>query len=277
MTAQNLFDPKALKLQRLRAQPNFATYGFLVDASADMLVDRVFDISRKFSEVTELGWRNQSLKALLSAKLDPTGAYQQIGLEEGAALPLELESQDLILANLCLHWIGDLPGLLSQIKMALKPDGMFVATMFGGETLASLHQAFLQADSELSSGAAPRVAPRVGLQDAAGLLQRAGFALPVADIQTFEASYTDPIALMKDLRGMAETNALASRLKSFTRRDTLMRAAHLYSELEPAEDGRCLAKFDVITLTGWAPAPTQQKPLRPGQGKVSLVDFLKDA
>ena len=276
MTSPDLFDAKALRLHRARAAADFATYGFLYEASAEMLVDRAFDISRKFSAVAELGWRDQSFMPALKAKLNLDAAYTQVAISEGQALPLAPASQDLILSNLCLHWIADLPGLLAQIKAALKPDGLFVATLFGGETLAALHQAFLQADSELSQGASPRVAPRIGLQDAAGLLQRAGFALPVADIQTFEASYADPIALMHDLRGMAETNALTGRLKTFTRRDTLMRAAQLYSQLEPAEDGRCLAKFDVITLTGWAPAPTQQKPLKPGQGKVSLVDFLKD-
>jgi SAM-dependent methyltransferase len=175
---------------------------------------------------------------------------------------------------LALQGVNDLPGALIQIRRALKPDGLLVAALLGGGSLAELRQAFAQAEGELEGGASPRVAPFADLRDLGGLLQRAGFALPVTDSDLFHVRYASPFGLMRDLRRMGLTNALNDRRKTPLRRATLLRAAEIYAERFADPDGRVRATFEIVWLSGWAPHESQQKPLRPGSAKMRLADAL---
>jgi SAM-dependent methyltransferase len=189
-------------------------------------------------------------------------------------LPFAPESFDLVVANLSLHWVNDLPGALVQIRRALKPDGLFVGALLGGATLTELRQAFTQAEAELEGGVSPRVAPFADVRDLGGLLQRAGFALPVADSETLRVRYGDPFGLMRDLRQMGLANALLDRRRSPLRRATLLRAAQVYAERFADPDGRLPATFEIVWLSGWVPHESQRKPLRPGSATVRLADAL---
>jgi NADH dehydrogenase [ubiquinone] 1 alpha subcomplex assembly factor 5 len=194
-----------------------------------------------------------------------------VGEEE--FLPFAPGSFDLVLSLLNLHWVGDLPGALVQIRHALKPDGLFLAVMFGLGTLAELRECLLQAESEIHGGAGPRISPFADLRDGAGLLMRAGFALPVADAETLRVTYPDALALMRDLRGMGETNALTTRPQRFAGRALFARAAALYCERH-GNEGRVPAQFQLLFLTGWAPHESQQSPLRPGSARHRLAEAL---
>ena len=181
---------------------------------------------------------------------------------------------DLVLSSLVLHWANDLPGSLIQIKRALRPDGLFLGAMLGGATLGELRQALLQAETEADAGASPRISPFAELHDAASLLQRAGFALPVADIDRITVSYPDAFSLMRDLRGMGESNVLRARRRKPLRRQTLLRAADIYQQRHARGDGKIVATFEVFFLTGWAPDTSQPRPLRPGSAKTRLAEAL---
>jgi SAM-dependent methyltransferase len=178
------------------------------------------------------------------------------------------------MSALSLHWVNDLPGALLQIRQALRPDGLFLAAMFGGETLHELRHALLDAELAVTGGVSPRVSPMADLRDGAGLLQRAGFALPVADRDLITVAYADPFALLRDLRAMGETNAARLRSRAPLRRAVLAEAARLYGERHRHPDGRVRASFEILYLSGWAPAATQQRPLRPGQATTRLADAL---
>ena len=190
------------------------------------------------------------------------------------ALPFGRETLDLVLSNLSLHWVNDLPGALIQIRNALKPDGLFLAAMLGGDTLTELRQALMEAEIAETGGASPRVSPFADLSDAASLLQRAGFALPVADSDTITVTYPDAFALMRDLRRMGEAGAVRERPKHASPRRLMFAAAERYAELFADADGRIPATFQILYLTGWAPAASQQKPLRPGSAETRLADAL---
>ena len=190
-------------------------------------------------------------------------------------LPFAAESLDLVVSTLALHWTNDLPGVLVQIRRALKPDGLFLGSILGGETLTELRQALTQAEVELTGGAGPRVSPFVDAYDAAALLQRAGFALPVADIDRVVVRYRNPLALVADLRAMAETNVLLERPGQPISRAVLARAFELYVEGFADPDGRVRATFDILTMTGWSPHPSQPKPLPRGSGAQPLEEALK--
>jgi len=189
-------------------------------------------------------------------------------------LPFAPESLDLVVSTLALHWTNDLVGALIQIRRALRPDGLFIGAMLGGASLTELRQCLLEAEAELSGGAGPRVSPFADAFDAAGLLQRAGFALPVADVDRVRVRYAHPLALLADLRAMGETNVLLDRPRRPLPRRVLMRAMALYVERFAEPDGRVPATFEIITATGWAPHEDQQKPLRPGSAKMRLADAL---
>jgi SAM-dependent methyltransferase len=189
-------------------------------------------------------------------------------------LPFAERSFDLVLSNLSLHWVNDLPGALLQINHALKPDALFLGAMLGGETLYELRQSLLQAEAELESGAGPRVSPFAQIQDGAALMQRAGFALPVNDVDTITVTYPNALKLMDDLRGMGESNAVTERRKAWSRRETLLHAAQIYEETYGDADGKVPATFQVIYLTGWRPDASQPLPLRPGQHRSSLAEAL---
>ncbi len=194
---------------------------------------------------------------------------------ESEPLPCEAESLDLVVSALALQFVNDLPGVLAQIRRALKPDGLLLAAMIGGETLTELRQSFAAAEAECEGGVSPRVAPFADLRDVGALLQRAGFALPVTDVDRVVVRYTDAFALMQDLRRMGATNILRERRRTPTRRATMLRMAQIYGERFADPDGRIRATFDVIWLSGWAPHESQQQPLRPGSAKASLAEAVK--
>jgi SAM-dependent methyltransferase len=284
-----LFD-RALHRRRLhRAAPGYRAAAFLKERAALDAVERLEAIMRTFPVAVDLGARHGAFGRLL----EESPARQRVGLvietdlsaamlpRQGSRLvvdeerlPFADESVDLIVSTLVLHWTNDLPGALVQIRRALKPDGLFLGAILGGSTLTELRQALLQAEVELTGGAGPRVSPFADVMDAAHLLQRAGFALPVADIDHVEASYADPIALLRDLRGMGETNVLIDRPRTPLSRALLARAAEIYGERFARPDGRIRASFDIVTMTGWAPHASQQKPLKPGSARMRLADAL---
>jgi NADH dehydrogenase [ubiquinone] 1 alpha subcomplex assembly factor 5 len=288
-----VFDRHILKLRRDRAASRASEFNFLFAETADRLADRLEDTTRNFPRAVDLGCHSGELAQILSASSrvetlhqadisyryakaarDLNGRSSMVADEE--FLPFAEGSLDLILSNLSLHWVNDLPGMLLQARRALKPDGLFLASMLGGETLKDLREALMTAEAEEEGGVSPRVSPFVDVKDAGALLQRSGFALPVVDADDITIDYPDALKLMRDLSGMGESNIVAKRSKKFTKSSTLARAAAIYHERHGRPDGRVHAKFQVIYLTGWAPDESQPKPLRRGSGQVSLVDFLGD-
>lgn len=276
-----IFDRSAKRLHRIRAARRFAEHDFLHREIAERLLDRLADIRREFPLALLQGGAADWLSPLLDARfgirrvvgMDMAGRGQALVADEDL-LPLAEGRFDLALCLLNLHWVNDLPGALVQLRRALKPDGLLLAALFGGETLTELRQAWLAAESELEGGAGPHVSPMVATYDGAALLQRAGFALPVADAERITVTFPDPFALLRDLRGMGEANALIGRRKGFTRRATLFRMAEIYAQRFGLPDGRIPATFEVVMLTGWSPDASQQKPLRPGEAKLRLADAL---
>lgn len=282
-----VFDRRRVRLNRARAAAGFAGADFLVREVADRLADRLEDIRRTFPLSLDLGCRRGEfgqvlagrggIERLIQADLSP----EMAALAGGSAvacdeelLPFAEGSLDAVFSCLSLHWVNDLPGALIQIRRALKPDGLFLAALFGGETLVELRQAWLEAESIVEGGAGPRVSPFADLRDAAGLLQRAGFALPVADADRLTVTYPNALALMRELKAMGEANAQIERRRSPTRRDTLAAAAALYQQRFAEADGRVRATFQVIHMIGWAPSADQPKALRPGSAAQRLADAL---
>lgn len=262
-TAPTLFDRNALSQHRNRAAQDPAL--FLQETSADEILERVEEVNRTFtSPAVATGWPQIWAKRLSHARI--VGDDETLDLEQGA--------HDLIIHALGLHWANDPVGQLVQCRHALKPDGLLLCTLFGGETLQELRRCLGQAESEVMGGLSPRIAPMGEIRDLGGLLQRAGFTLPVADNTQLTVTYGNALTLMHDLRKMGETNALADRLRRPTPRAVLLRAAALYAESFADSDGRIPATFDIITLTGWAPGPDQPQPLRPGSAQQRLSDAL---
>ncbi len=260
-----LFDLSALAHQRQRQHSARTFAGFLHEQAVNEIKDRLSLVNKSFtatgivSAVPEI-WHS----AFAEAKHVP----------DDETLAFEPEAHDLILHGLVLHWANDPLGQLLQCRRALKPDGLFMATLFGGTTLHQLRASFAQAESDLYGGLSPRVAPMGEIRDLGALLQRAGFALPVADSVPLTVSYETPLHLMRDLRAMGETNVLTDRPRSFLPKALLHRACEIYQDSFAAPDGRVLATFDMVFLIGWAPAPDQPQPLRPGSAKTRLADFL---
>jgi NADH dehydrogenase [ubiquinone] 1 alpha subcomplex assembly factor 5 len=288
-----VFDRAAVRRHRDRAAALSDGGGdFLHREVAGRLAERLDEVRRDFANVLELGCHRGALTQLLAARpgiemliaadLSPACAAlaagtnaRVIGLAaDEEALPFQAGAFDLVVSNLALHWVNDLPGALIQIRRALKPDGLLLAALLGGGTLAELREALMAAELELEGGASPRVSPFADVRDAGMLLQRAGFALPVVDRDRITVTYESAVALMADLRAMAESNAVAERITRFSRRATLMRAAALYGERHAGPDGRIPASFEVIYLTAWAPAATQPRPLAPGSAAARLADAL---
>ena len=191
------------------------------------------------------------------------------------ALPFRDQSLDLVVSGLALQLVNDLPGALIQVRRALKPDGLLLAALLGGDTLIELRNAFLAAEEEIEGGASPRVAPFADVRDLGALLQRAKFALPVVDADTVTVTYADPLALMREIRAMGAANALRARRRAPLRRNTLLRALEIYRERFGLADGRVRATFEIVTLTAWAPHESQQQPLQPGSAKMRLADALR--
>ena len=283
-----LFD-RALHRRRLdRAAPAFGAADFLKRRAAEDAVFRLEAILRDFPVAVDLGARSGALREALrgSAAEGRIGLLLETDFSErmlrGRAgvvadeerLPFAPASVDLIVSLLALHWTNDLPGALIQIRRALKPDGLFVGALFGGETLTELRHSLLQAEAELTGGAGLRVSPFAEGADGAALLQRAGFAIPVTDVDRVTVRYRHPLELLRDLRRMGETNVLVNRDRRPLSRAVLGRAFEVYGERYGLEDGRVPATFEIVTVTGWAPHESQQKPLPRGSAKMRLAEAL---
>ncbi len=283
-TPPPLFDTALIRRHLLRAR-RIGYADFLLARALDDLGDRLGAVLRDFPRALDLGtplpdaasWLRASGRAgeVLRLAPVPETAVPGVALAVGdaEALPLSGARFDLVVSLLALQHANDLPGALIQIRRALRPDGLFVGCLLGGRTLTELRQALAEAESEVEGGLSPRVAPFAEVRDLGGLLQRAGFALPVTDVETVPVRYADPFGLMRDLRAMGLTNALRER-RGRLRRDTLMRAAALYAERFADPDGRVRATFEVIWVSGWVPHESQQKPLAPGSARARLADAL---
>ncbi len=291
MDSMQVFDRTLVRRRRDRAADGFARADFLFQESAGRLTDRLFDVTRDFPLALDLGCHTGQVAGALAPnarigtllQCDFSSAMSAAAARNGRPsfcadeefLPLAEHSLDLVLSNLSLHWVNDLPGALAQIRRAIKPDGLFLATLFGGETLRELRTALLEAEAETAGGVAPRVSPFTDVRDAGNLLTRAGFALPVVDADTITVTYGDMFKLMSDLRGMAETNTVLERRKVPTRRATFLRAAEIYAQRYTNAAGRIAASFQIITMTAWVPHTSQPKALRPGSATARLADVLK--
>ena len=291
-----LFDRARWIRNRDRASSNFDQYAFLKVRESTQLLDRLRDSPREFDHALDLfshtGQAIQTLKESGSVRkisaLEPSLAMSALISDTGIDLPVMADEKlpfephtfDLVVSVLALHWANDLSGLLSQVRTVLKPDGLFLASLFGGGTLSELRSALIEAESEITGGVSPRLSPLPSLQDMAGLLQRAGFALPVADGERVTVRYDHPMKLLQDLKGMGEQAAFAPREGQERRplsRRILARMSEIYFERFRDEDGKVRASFEIIWLSGWAPAANQPKPLKPGSGKFSLADAVKKA
>lgn len=276
-----IFDRTAVRLHRDRAARHVDAVRDLLESAADRLLDRLDDITRRFTRALDIGGRGviaprlaargmQVISCDLSARMAArAGGLPVVADEE--FLPFADGAFDLVIAALSLHWVNDLPGTLLQIRRTLSPDGLFIAALPGLGTLHALRTALAEAEESLSGGVSPRVSPFPDLRDAAGLLQRAGFALPVADSDEIEIRYKNPLALLHDLRHAGETNAIAQRNRRPPPRDLFPAALARMTQ----DDGRIPATLRLIVMTGWAPAPTQQKPLARGSAQTSLIDALR--
>jgi SAM-dependent methyltransferase len=284
---QQIFDTE-LSLARRRRALALGVPGadFLMRRVAEDLGERLSTLKRDFRDAACLfcvtphagAVLRESAKVMNVARIEADRTF--LDDSEGViaapeTVPLVAESLDLAVSLLSLQETNDIPGMLIQIRRALRPDGLFLGAMAGAGTLAELRESLLAAESELSGGASPRVIPFADVRDVGALMQRAGFALPVTDVETITVRYPDMFALMRDLRAMGATNALAARPRRPATRALFLRAAQIYAQRFCDPDGRIRATFAIIWMSGWAPAPTQQKPLKPGSAKVSLVDYLK--
>jgi SAM-dependent methyltransferase len=275
--APRLFD-RALLRDRLSRAQKLAPAAFLLDRVTEDMAERLDAVLRDFKNVAEIGSPGQGRSDLLGDTLARRfDRYARVGLptQESEPLALEAQSLDLAISALAFQFVNDLPGVLAQIRRALRPDGLLMAAMIGGDTLTELRQSFAAAEAELEGGISPRVAPFVDLRDVGALLQRAGLALPVTDVDRIVVRYDNAFGLMHDLRRMAATNILVERRRTLTRRATMLRMAEIYSERFADSDGRIRATFDIVWLSGWAPHESQQKPLKPGSAKTSLEQAVK--
>jgi len=283
MSAPLVFD-RPLVRRRLARALKSGYADFLLRRAIDELEERLGSVLRPFPLAVDVGTPTAALTDRLAAsarvddvvRLAPAG-NAAVGLTvhgDAEALPFAPARFDLAVSLLALQSVNDLPGALVQIRRALKPDGLFLGALLGGSTLHELRAAFTQAEAELEGGASPRVAPFADVRDLGALLQRAGFALPVTDVEPAIVRYGDPVGLLRDLRAMGLTNALRDRRRTPLRRATLLRAMSIYAQRFSDADGRIRATFDILWLSGWAPHESQQKPLRPGSAQARLADAL---
>jgi SAM-dependent methyltransferase len=282
-----VFDRALLRKRRERAARAWDRAAFLKREIADRLVDRLDDIKHRFPLALDLGVHGDEVATALASR-SSVGRLVRADLALGFAqrsngpavvadeehLPFAAASFDLVLSAMALHWVNDLPGTLIQINRILRPDGLLLAAMLGGATLWQLRQALAIAESEVEGGLSPRVSPFADLRDAAGLLQRAGFALPVADSETIDVEYDNALALMRDLGAMGESNLAVERRGGFTRRSTLLRAAEIYGERFATAAGRVVASFEVLYLHGWRAHESQPKAMKPASAAHRLADAL---
>ena len=291
MSPPRLFDRHLLSRRLDRAAAGFAQAQFLRERAIEDLLQTLGAINRRFDVALEIGARDGGLARTLATSPDAgkigllieadlsrkfldqaTGPAPLIMDEE--QLPFGDDSLDLVVSPLSLHAVNDLPGVLVQIRRALKPDGLFIASMFGGETLKELRGCLMEAELEVRGGYGPRIAPFAEAPDLIELLRRTGFAMPVVDSDRVDVSYEHPLKLVADLRAMGESNVLADRPRKGLNRAILQRMSELYFERFADAEGRMTATFEIITLSGWKPHESQQKPLRPGSAKMRLADAL---
>lgn len=290
MTPQ-IFDVDLLNRRRGRVAATAAAHDFLLSRVADDLIERLALIRRTFPLAADIGAHHGLLGRLLAGPENSTGITTLTSLEPTPALlaqcalpkvqaslealPLAEASHDVIVSGLALHLVNDLPGALIQICGALKPDGLFLGALLGGVTLTELRQAWLAAETEVSGGASPRVAPFADVRDLGLLVQRAGFALPVVDSDIVTVTYADPLALMREIKSMGASNMLTDRRRVPVTRGLLLRATEIYADRFALPNGRIPATFEILTITAWRPDPSQPKALKPGSAQVSLKDVLK--
>jgi SAM-dependent methyltransferase len=282
----NIYDRRAYRARQKRAAAcNGET--ILADLAISALAERISIVNRRFENALDLGLRGTGFEDLSALAEEWTHAALTVPpqnaqnfkaknfiVADEEALPFAEQSFDLIVSMLSLHAVNDLPGALVQIRRALKPDGLFLAAMFGGDTLTELRASFANAETKIRGGISPRVAPFADIRDLGGLLQRAGFALPVADVERTTLFYRDIGKLFLDLRSIGETNALAARARSPLTRELLGAVISEYAQHFADADRRLPATFEIIFLAGWAPHESQQKPLKPGSAKIRLADAL---
>ncbi len=271
MPSPTIFDRRLLRARRRRAAA-LGAERFLIDRVADELGERLGAVLRTFEVAADLGTPTDAVRRVL-AQSGKVGCVARVVADE-EAVPFADGSLDLVVSALSLQFVNDLPGTLIQIRRALKADGLLLAALIGGDSLTELRQAFAAAESEIEGGVSPRVAPFADVRELGGLLQRAGFALPVVDSDRLTVRYDSVFALMHDLRRMGATNVLTERRRSPLRRATLRRMTDIYAERFADADGRLRATFEVAWLSGWAPHERQQKPLRPGSAARRLADAL---
>jgi SAM-dependent methyltransferase len=283
-----LFDGRLVQARREKAvarrDPGAA---FLLDIAGRELAERLTVVERTFDTAAELhgGTGSAARAALATGKIsaltrietsplfaEPGEEFVEAGIDD---VPLEPASVNLVLSPLSLHLVNDLPGTLVRIRRALKPDGLFLGAIPGAGTLGELRDVLLSAEAEMTGGASPRVIPFADVRDVGALMQRTGFALPVVDAESYTVRYDNLFALMRDLRAMGMTNALAGRSRIPVSRAFFVRAAELYAERYADPDGRIRATFSIIYASGWAPHESQQQPLKPGSAKMRLADALK--
>ncbi len=278
-----VFDRALLRQRQLRAALANGE-NFLLERAAADLAERLLAVKRRFTLALDLGTPGNALRNRLaeSGQIDrilAAGPLQTPGraphvLMDEEALPFAEGSFDLAVSALALHWVNDLPGTLLQIRRALKPDGLLLAVLAGGETLTELRQSLAAAEAEMEGGLSPRVAPFIEVRVMGTLLQRAGFALPVTDVDRLTVRYGSLAGLFRDLRAMGATNVLTERNPRPLRRATLARAAEIYAERFADSDGRLRATFDLLSVSAWAPHESQQQPLKPGSARMRLADAL---
>jgi SAM-dependent methyltransferase len=269
-----LFDRALLARRQRRA--GLAPETFLLERVIEDMMDRLAAVNRAFADVADIWTPSGALEAALAGRFRSFRRLTApLGVDE--ELALAPQSLDLALSALAFQFVNDLPGVLAQISRALRPDGLLLAAMIGGDTLTELRQSFAAAEAECEGGVSPRVAPFADLRDVGALLQRAGLALPVTDVDRVVVRYANAFGLMQDIRRMGAANVLVERRRAPTRRATMLRMAEIYAERFADQDGRIRATFDVVWLSGWAPHESQQKPLRPGSAKASLEAAVKQA
>lgn len=283
---QQIFDTAVLLAHKRRALARpVAGADFLMQRACEDLGERLSTVERRFPSAAALFCltpdaaqavvASGKVDSIVRLEADATFLSGDSGVVAPAeTVPLPPATLDLAVSVLSLHETNDIPGMLVQIRRALRPDGLFLGAMAGGETLRELRESLLAAETELLGGASPRVIPFADVRDIGGLLQRAGFALPVADVETVTVRYADMFALMRDLRSMGATNALVARSRTPSHLALFARAAEIYAERFADADGRIRATFSFVWMSGWAPDASQQKPLKPGSAKTSLAAAL---
>jgi SAM-dependent methyltransferase len=274
-----VFDRALVRRRQARARA-LGPETFLIDRVASDLADRLGAVLRRFDMAVDLGTPAGAVRDVLKGHsaigtlIAASGAPDADVIADEEMLPFRDASLDLVVSALALHHVNDLPGPLIQIRRALKPDGLLLAALLGGDTLTELRQSFAQAEAEIEGGVSPRVAPFADVREMGALLQRAGFALPVTDVERLTVRYSSPFALMHELRRMGATNALTERRRTPLRRSTLARMTEIYAQRFSDPDGKIRATFEIVWLSGWAPHESQQKPLRPGSARTRLADAL---